>query len=189
MSVLQKNKKVAAGIGITAVAAAALALGAGTFAAFSDTETGPSGTLAAATLDLTVGKSESTTAFDATNIAPGYQSPTSVLTFRNEGTIPGTLSVAFLTKNAENTCVEPEAVVDMSCGDADGELGQSLIISIEGNGFSYTGPLKDLPKPAGTALPAMGSVSYKMFFTLPKETGNEVQSDSVQVTTTGTLEQ
>lgn len=40
MSVLQ-NKRVRLGIGIAAVALAAAAVGAGTYAAFTDTETGP----------------------------------------------------------------------------------------------------------------------------------------------------
>lgn len=54
MSILQ-NKRFRVGAGIAAVVLAVAAIGAGTYAAFVDTETGPSGTVAAGTLDLTVG--------------------------------------------------------------------------------------------------------------------------------------
>lgn len=94
MSVLQKNKKVAAGIGVAAVAAAALALGAGTYASFSDTATGPGGTLAAGTLGLSVtsNPSDVTEIFSASNIAPGYTSGTRTLTIANTGNIDGKLT-------------------------------------------------------------------------------------------------
>lgn len=94
MSVLQKNKKVAAGVGITAVAAAALALGAGTFAAFTDTEAGPGGTLAAGTLNLDVTSvpAGATTVFSASNIAPGYTSGPRSVTIANTGNIDGKLT-------------------------------------------------------------------------------------------------
>ena len=94
MSVLQKNKKLAAGIGVAAVAAAALALGAGTYASFSDTEAGPGGTLSSGTLNLSVTSSPAgaTQIFSASNIAPGYTSGSRSITIANTGNIDGTLT-------------------------------------------------------------------------------------------------
>ncbi|QJY46354.1 TasA family protein [Pseudonocardia broussonetiae] len=97
MSILQKNKKLAAGIGVAAVAAAAVALGAGTYAAFTDTAEGPGGTLAAGTLslDVTTNPSGTTTLFSASNIAPGYTSGPRTFIVENTGSIDGVLSGTF----------------------------------------------------------------------------------------------
>jgi predicted ribosomally synthesized peptide with SipW-like signal peptide len=193
MSVLPKNKKVTVGIGIAAAAAALIALGGGTYAAFSDTETGPGGTLAAGTLDLEVGSTPTTTPlFTATGIAPGYTSGDYTITYKNAGTIDGTLSLALGVANAENLCVEPEVGLDSSCGPTEGELGQALVITVNGpGGLNYTGPLNGLaggPTPFGTVA-AGQSAQYTVSYTLPVGVGNEVQSDGVAVTTTATLNQ
>jgi spore coat-associated protein N len=95
MSILQRNKKKATAIGIAAAAVAAIAIGGGTYAAFTSTATGPSGTLAAGTiqLDVTTTPSGAVPLFSATNIAPGYVSPSPMsVTVKNSGTLDGKLS-------------------------------------------------------------------------------------------------
>jgi spore coat-associated protein N len=187
-----KNRKIAAGVGVAAVAAAALALGAGTYASFSDAETGPGGTLAAGTLDLTFDSTPTTTPlFTASDIAPGYQSETYTLTYRNVGSLPGNLALSLAVTNLENGCNGPESVVDSTCGANDGELGGALLIAVSGPGINYNGTLNNFaggPSNVG-AVPAGGTAVYSVSYSLPQSTGNEVQSDSAVVTSSAVLSQ
>ncbi|MCE0762670.1 CalY family protein [Pseudonocardia kujensis] len=89
----KKNTKKKAGIivGLVALVVAATAIGAGTYAAFTDTETGPGGTQTAGTLDLQVGGDDTATAlFSASNVAPGF-GQNYTFTLDNTGSIAGTL--------------------------------------------------------------------------------------------------
>lgn len=192
MSLLPKNKKATVGIGVAAAAAAAIALGGGTYAAFSDTETGPGGTLAAGTLDLEVGATPTTPTplFTAKNVVPGFQSETYELTYHNAGSIDGKLSLALGVKGSENKCTPPEEKVDKSC-DGAGELGEKLIVKVTGPNLEFSGNLNSLaggPNPYGI-VPAEKSAVYKISYSLPATVGNEVQSDEVTVTTSATLDQ
>ena len=198
MSVLQ-NKRVRAGIGIAAVVLAAAALGAGTYAAFVDTETGPGGSLAAGTLDLTVGSSGTTELFKASNIAPGYSQST-VLTLRNTGSLPGTLTNGLRVVGADVTCTEPESEAEGraagSCNPA-GDLQSQMTVSVL-RGPGVTTPTTPVPvtqfttaglPPAGV-LAAGGSTEYELQFVLPNLPGtvnNIVQGDSLTLTSDHTL--
>nr|WP_239028948.1 TasA family protein [Pseudonocardia acidicola] len=189
---MQKNKKVAAGIGVAALAAAALALGTGTYAAFQDTEAGPGGTLATGTLDLVVGGGASQAElFSATNIAPGYKSPTKTLTIKNDGTIDGVLSGTIKTEGSDNGCTDPEQKAG-GCTKTEGDLPEALLVTISGTGVPGTvtvqanqlqGVLRNVPLGAGKDL------KYDFVFELPQTTGNKVQSDSVTITSSVTLDQ
>ncbi len=91
MTILQ-NTKVRRAAGIAAVVLVVAEIGVGTYAAFSDTEQGPGGTITSGTLDLVVGAAPGTVElFIATSIAPGF---TRDVTFQvtNAGSVPGTLS-------------------------------------------------------------------------------------------------
>ena len=192
MSVLPKNKKVAAGIGVAAAAAAVLALGAGTYAAFTDTESGPGGTFAAGTLDLVVTSAPTTTPiFNATDITPGYASAPYTLSYRNAGSIPGNLSLSLGVTNAENDCTEPEGLVDNTCTGTAGELGGALLITVTGPGITYSGSIDGLaggPTPVGALAPG-ATAQYQVSYSLPQDTGNQVQSDGVLVNASAVLAQ
>jgi predicted ribosomally synthesized peptide with SipW-like signal peptide len=191
MSVLPKNKKVTVGIGIATAAAAAIALGGGTYAAFSDTEDGPTSTLAAGTLDLTVGANPAEAQkFEAKDIAPGYTSAPYKVTFKNAGTVPGNLAVALKVVNAENGCNAPEAKVDNTCDGAAGELGSKMNVTISGPGGTVTAPVGSIPANLpGGQLGANAEATYTISYSLPPGVGNEVQSDGVTITSTATLNQ
>lgn len=199
MTALQ-NKKVRLGIGIAAVALAAAAIGAGTYAAFSDTETGPGGTLKAGTLDLTVGGSGGVTLFTGENIAPGYTS-TSTIALTNTGSIPGTLASTLQLTGTDVTCTEPEAEAEGKAQGAcapGGDLQNQLTISIlSGPGVAAATPPVTLAKFAETGfgqipLGAGATGEYVLKFELPNLSGtenNKVQGDRVTLSSNYTLTQ
>jgi len=105
----------------------ALILGA-TLAYFSDTETSSGNTFTAGTLDLKVdGKDEPYVVHvEVSNIKPGW---TGEFWWRlkNTGSLPGILSIEFSPiRNYENGQNEPEASVDPTSGDLEGELGAKI---------------------------------------------------------------
>jgi predicted ribosomally synthesized peptide with SipW-like signal peptide len=180
VSVLQKNKKVAAGIGVAAAAAAVLALGAGTYAAFSDTEAGPGGTLAAGTLtlDVTSNAEATTEVFSAENIAPGYTSSPRVVTIANTGTVNGTLSAtATVTENTGGD-LDDQLLASGNC------TGSTVVnftnLPVRGLGSGFNG----LPLPAGATTVCTFS------FTFPDRPDNNLaQGDKVEIASTFTLTQ
>ncbi|MHA6792589.1 TasA family protein [Pseudonocardia bannensis] len=198
MSILQKNKKVAAGIGVTALAAATIALGTGTYAAFQDTEVGPGGTLAAGTLDLVVGGTGTETLFSATNVQPGQAVPQKTLTITNSGSVNGSLSGIVTIDGSDTSCTEPEqAEVGNACS-PNGNLQDQLIVTVKGEGLPTQGvtvPLPELtsfPLPGALPLDAGATATYTFDFLLPHLPGtanNKVQSDSLTISTTLNLTQ
>src|SRR3712207_5216458 len=102
---------------------ALIAFGAsGTFAAFTDTETG-TGAAGAGTMDLAIGQGVVTGALPAMSLNPG-QSTTVAYWMNNTGTTNGTLSADLtITEDYERNCTDAEGkkdaqgnVVDGSCG-------------------------------------------------------------------------
>jgi spore coat-associated protein N len=187
-----RKRKVLVAVGLVAVVLAAAAIGAGTYAAFSDTETGPGGTVAAGTLDLVVGGTGTTELFNASNIVPGYTKDIP-FTVKNDGTTPGTLSATLAVTGDDGTCVEPEQAAG-GCTSG-GNLQDQMTVSVVSGptGVAATGPvlLKDVK---GTSLgtPRLGageSGTYTLRFTLPTSADNKVQSDSVTVSSTFNLDQ
>lgn len=178
MSILQKNKKLAAGIGVAAVAAAAVALGAGTYAAFTDTEAGPGGTLAAGTLNLDVSSNPAGTLqlFSASNIAPGYDSGPLVFTLTNTGSINGT--------------VTGNGVVSENAG---GNLDEQLLVSgsCPGTPSQFTDRTVDILTTGFNAqIDAGQSVVCTFRFTFPdRPDNNDAQGDSVTITSSFSMTQ
>lgn len=179
MTILQKNKKVAAGIGVAAAAAAVLAVGAGTYAAFTDTEAGPGGTLAAGTLSLDVASSPAATTevFSAGDIAPGYTSGPRTVTVRNSGTVDGTLSATATVGENLGGDLDSQLRVSGNCTDsAVGFADQP--VSILATGFS------------GVSLPAGESTTCTFTFAFPhRADNNDAQGDTVSINSTFTLTQ
>lgn len=189
MSVLQKNKKVAAGIGVAAAAAAVLALGAGTYAAFSDTENVPETTLAAGTLDLTVGgPSVTTSGADLRDLAPG-ESITVAYTVDNAGTIDGNLFLRFTTSGAENGCAEPETPTPDATCDGAGELLNQLDVTVDDRALGKVVNYDNQDHPLGALAANPAPRTYQVTFTVPTSAGNEIMTDSATINGVLTLKQ
>jgi spore coat-associated protein N len=190
MSILQNNKKAAAGIGVVAAAAAVLALGAGTYAAFTDTEQ-TDATFAAGTLDLTIGTSGEAANLNFTGIYPGWEQQRTI-TIGNSGTIAGVLSLTATTVGDENGCQEPEQEQGVQDGCREGgNLADAIEVSVNGGGAV---PLAALAQTANgvndVTIGAGASVSVTLTFSVDEiEVGNEIQSDELDVTLVGTLDQ
>ena len=128
-------------------------MGAGTFSYFSDTETIANNTFTAGTLDLTVngGDEPITCLFSADNMAPGHTYNAGTITLRNNGSIPGRLTVKVSNPiSHENGLMEPEIAdgdlpgveIDPTGYDAnagDGELWDQITVAIWIEGLTYGG--------------------------------------------------
>lgn len=199
MAILQ-NKRTRFGIGIAAVVIAAGAVGLGSYAAFSDTEAGPGGTVTAGTLDLVAGGGPGTvTLFAAQNIQPGFrQRATFVLT--NNGSLPGTLTSNLTVTGRDVTCTEPEAEAEGVAAGAcapGGDLQNQMTVSVVSGPGSPTAPIT-VGQFATTGLPLTGtvapgaSVTYELQFDLPNladATNNRVQGDSITLSSSFVLTQ
>jgi spore coat-associated protein N len=192
MSIIQRNKKVAAGIGIAAAAAAAIALGTGTFAAFTATAAGPGGTLAAGTMVLEVGGSASALLFNDTGIYPTQVIPAKVVTFKNNSPVPatlsGVLSLSGATDGGTNGAqLQNELTMASSCTVASGPATTTpaTIISSVG-GAVVSGAVAGSP----LELPAGATATCTFTFNLPDRPDNDlVQGDGVIVASNFTLTQ
>ncbi len=197
MSLLQ-NKRFRIGVGLAAVVLAAAAIGAGTYAAFVDTESGPGGTVAAGTLDLTVGSTGTVQLFSASNIAPGY-TQNAVLTLRNTGSLPGALTSTLRVSGADVTCTEPEMEAEGRACNPAGDLQNQMTVSVV-RGPGVTTPTTPTVVsqfvtaglPVAGTVPANGSAEYELQFVLPNlpgTTNNIVQGDSLTLGSDFTLTQ
>jgi spore coat-associated protein N len=193
MTILQ-NTRFRIAVGIAAVVLAAAAIGAGTYAAFSDTENGPDGSIASGTLDLVVGAAPGTVnLFSASNIKPGFSQDVT-FTVSNTGSLPGTLTSKLTAVGADVTCTEPEYVAEGvaagACA-AGGNLQEQMTVAvIAGPATAPAVPMSQfltggLPLP-GT-LGANATTTYTLRFALPDLSGttnNKVQGDSINLTST-----
>lgn len=208
---MNRRRMLVGGLIITATLAGAAA---GSFALFSDTETGTDSSFTVGTLDMDIdGNNGDPAAFDnfaVTNIgADGTVSGGKTWTINNTGSIDGelTFSLASLT-NTENGCNEPEALVDVTCdtpGDGQGELGDavSVVVQLDQGSGAETVVTSDFATAnqgayatqwdtnAGVVtIPAGGSVDVTMnWSTDPASYGNEIQSDSLTFDVNFNLEQ
>lgn len=197
MGVLQ-SKKVRIGVGIVAVVLAAAAIGAGTYAAFVDTESGPGGTVAAGTLDLTVGSTGTLELFAAQNIQPGF-SKDATITLRNAGSLPGTATSTLTVLGADVTCTEPEAeaegVAAGACAPGGNLQNQMTVSVLRGPGITTpTTPVavNQFTLPPAGAIAAGGTAEYVLQFVLPNLDGtvnNIVQGDRITVSSNFVLTQ
>lgn len=199
MSVLPKSKKATVGIGVAAAAAAAIALGGGTYAAFSDSETGPGGTLAAGTLDLVVGGTPGQAKLlDVKDLVPGTTVPEKTLTITNAGSVPGVLTGTLNVSGTDGgKCTEPEAAAEgvgvNGCA-AGGNLAEQLTITVKELGTNA--PVSQVQSGAfplsGTELAPGQVITFTVGFALPNLPGtenNKVQGDTVTIASTLDLTQ
>ncbi|MBC8091843.1 MAG: hypothetical protein H7Y15_07885 [Pseudonocardia sp.] len=200
MGVLQ-NKKTRIGIGIAAIVLAAAGIGAGTYAAFIDTETGPGGTVTAGTLDLTVGSTGTVELFAAQNIQPGF-SQNATITLRNAGSLPGSLTSTLQVMGADVTCTEPEAeaegVAAGACAPTGNLQNQMTVSVLRGPGVSTPTAPVTVAQFATAGLPPTGvlaagaTTDYELQFVLPNLPGvvnNIVQGDRITVSSNFVLTQ
>ena len=174
----------------------------GTSAMFSDTETVGVHDMQAGTLNLKVSdknpskyemEDPCTVHITLSNVKPmGAFARLKKLYIRNAGTLPGVLSIEFtIIVNKENNCLEPEwndAGDDSSS--SEGELGDYLKVRFEfgGNKFGFGGEdwpvLNDLSgqtiTPPDNVLDPGEIKEFQIWYWLPANTGNIVQSDSVE---------
>lgn len=172
---------------------AAAAAGAGTYAAFSDTESSNNNTVTAGTLDLTVNGGDSAVeAISITDAVPG-DSGTGTLTLANAGTVDGNLDVSISAINSsENGTNDPESSAG-DAGSSDGvELEEQLTVTISLGGTQLVSDtVNNLSTGSiGTqALNAGSSADLDMSYTVDSNAGNLIQSDSVSLDLTFTLTQ
>ncbi|MEJ8280733.1 TasA family protein [Pseudonocardia spirodelae] len=190
------NTRTKAGIGIAAAVVAVVAIGLGTYAAFTDSAGGPSGTAAAGTLDLTLDNNASKVLFNQNNLAPGFSTEVDV-SVRNVGSIDGTLSSAFTVSGADGQCTDPERALEALTGGGcapGGNLQDQMTVQVlDGPGVTAGNavPLKTfvatgLPT---TTLAAGASGTYKLLVALPAAADNRVQGDAITLGSTFTLNQ
>jgi spore coat-associated protein N len=195
------NRKFRIGVGVAAIVIAAGAIGAGTYAAFVDTESGPGGTITAGTLDLTAGGAGTIELFSSSNIQPGF-SKNATITLRNIGSLPGTLTSTLKVTGADGTCTEPEAEAEGKAAgmcNAAGDLQNQMTVSvISGPGVTTPTTPVTVTQFASTGLPsagtlaANGTAAYELQFMLPNLSGtenNKVQGDSLTLSSDFTLTQ
>lgn len=197
MTILQ-NTRFRLAVGIAAVVLAVAAIGAGTYAAFSDTETGPDGRIATGTLDLVVGAQGGTVnLFNATNIKPPFSQD---VTFQvtNSGSLPGNLSSSIFFTGADVTCTEPEYVAENVAAGAcapSGNLQEQMTVAVVAGpgGAVPAAPISTLVTnglPSAGTLDPGATATYTLRFTLPDLSGttnNRVQGDSISITSTFNL--
>jgi predicted ribosomally synthesized peptide with SipW-like signal peptide len=175
------------------IAAAASLIGVGAYAKFSDSEQTATHSIAAGTLDLKILNGEQPDSsypeyapISVTNAKPGDHalSPVPQVHFKNVGSLPGRLSVrVVMDTNAENGIVEPE-LGDPTEGV--GELGDEMLVSIDGIGTMINQPLTALHAAGWTLWPYDGGVITpgqegwaNIVWSIPETVGNQIMSDSV----------
>lgn len=188
MTTLSPRRR-AIGGGIAALAVVALALGSETYAAFSSTQAGPSGTLAAGTLTLDVGGFATTELFNA-KIAPGDIVQRSV-TMANTGSISGRLTEQYLIVDDENGCTPSESAAG-GCSARDGNLQESDELQVSRDGVVYV-PVNGMTAtgwmPPITLAPGASVTQQFWFKLLDNANNNRVQSDRLRIQSTATLRQ
>lgn len=199
--------------GIATVGAASAAVGAGTFAAFSDTETSSGNTISAGTLDL---ESPSATNFALTSFNPGSQETASVsTTYSNDSTLDAEVSLSLSLSEADNEPTEPS--VDNEKELTADEFAQKVKVnsaSISDGSTSYDFPdlsetttghppdgnggtqsyidLKELEGEYNSILSDVSpgdSIDLSLTLSMPTKVGNEAQADGVNVGVTFTADQ
>ncbi|WP_433504365.1 TasA family protein [Pseudonocardia halophobica] len=176
------NRKTAVAVGAAAAAAAALALGSGTYAAFTDSEAGPAGTLSAGTLrlDLTTNPSQTATILTESGIAPGKQLSPSTITLHNSGSLPGLLTVTG-TADGHGGQLQDQLTVSYTCV-SDNPAHLPVVVGEQTLATALSAV--NVPLDSGERLVC----SFR--FTLPHRPDNNlVQGDSVTVTSSFTLSQ
>lgn len=181
--------------GIATLGIAAAAAGAGTYAAFSDTESSNNNQITAGTLDLTVdGGDTPVTVLSVSNAVPGDTGSGSAITLANAGNVDGTLdvSVASVTSNENGTNDPESASTAESSGTVELESAVTVDVSLGGSSV-FSDTVSNISNGqtlvSGQALNASSSTDFNVSYTVDSNAGNEIQSDSLSLDFDFTLNQ
>lgn len=126
--------------------------------------------------------------FEVTDMYPGFET-SSVVQVTNTTSETGTLNLRVTdVASDDNGCNRPEARVDSTCGDDEGELADQVVLSIERE--TAGGQFEDIRADAPLGSLDLGVVLedelgggesglYRLTLALPPSSGNETQTDSV----------
>ena len=96
------------------------------------------------------------------------------------------LLTAVNVRDDDRGCNKPERLVDLTCGDGQGDLSDALVISLETApgirpAIRWSGTLHQLEHgvPLAQVVPAHRSIPVSVTLRLPPESGNETQTDRV----------
>lgn len=197
---LQLTRRRALGA-LATIGVGSAAAGAGTFAAFSDTEQTSDNQVSAGTLDLTVdGDDDDVKILDVSDAAPG-DSGSGSLTLENEGSIDGLLQISIdSVTGAENDVNDAEADSEDEDGSVESPGSTSELLDvleltiIVGGTTEFDDTLSDLSTgdlytATQPSLDSGSTTSFELNWEVPESAGNEIQSDSASVDATFTLTQ
>ncbi|WP_415382388.1 TasA family protein [Halosimplex sp. TS25] len=179
--------------GIVTVGAAAAAAGAGTFAAFSDTESSNDNSVSAGTLDLTVNSgSDPVTVLSVTDAVPNGSGSGDAITLANAGSVDGTLDISVAAiDSSENGTPDPEGSAPDEGQGVELEDALTITVTLGGND-EFTDTIGDLSADqtivSGQTLNAGGSTDFNLSYSI-SDAGNEIQTDSVSLDFDFTLNQ
>jgi predicted ribosomally synthesized peptide with SipW-like signal peptide len=179
------NKKML--LSVLIIGVVATVAGAGTWAAFSDSETSTGNTFTAGTLDLKLNGADGISGFNIGNVAPKDQGTAGTITIKNAGTISGDLIVssANIVEN-ENDMNDAEQAVDST---PNGDLGSAITISIfDGTNLLYGGSVAGLIDANLGTLAGSGEKTLTINYEV-SDAGNEIQSDVLTFDLVFTLNQ
>lgn len=126
--------------GVATIGAASAAVGAGTFAAFSDTETSSDNTIQAGSLEIQL-NDESTWSFGLTNAVPGESTSAATLNIDAAGSITGD-HVEIAVDVAENEETHPDG--SDSADTLDGADGMSTLFEVTQLDYEHDDGTKNL---------------------------------------------
>lgn len=167
--------------GVSALALGAM-LGAGTFAAFTDSEASADQKITMGTLDLEDGGTISSDALNVSNLKPGGEIASKDFTLHNAGTLAGsgTWKIVIDDDN-ENGTNEAEKAAD---GDTDGELAEQLQVSIDNAPYvslraAAEAQARQYSLTAADANGTGDDKTVELQFRVLDTVGNEIQTDFV----------
>ncbi|AKB21134.1 TasA family protein [Methanosarcina sp. WH1] len=170
------NKKIL--LSVLTIGVLAVVAGAGTWAAFSDTETSENNTFTAGTLDLKVGGvDDPDVPFVVEDVFPGATGSADIV-LSNAGTMPGALSVKIVNIIGEGgDFPEPESVVDPSNAY---NLDDVLTVSISDGTNTVSGKLSELTTAQSLGVLDVGTgKTFTVTYSVDSSAGNEIQGDKV----------
>jgi len=188
--------------GVVTIGAAAAAAGAGTFAAFSDTESSNGNSIQAGTLDL---QSATGASFPTSNIIPGWNGTPSIETTYNSSStvdpvdVEATLgldendlaSTPTDSDQSELTAVEFAQKIEVNSatlGDGASSVDLTDGVSAQTTGHPNSQSYIDLSQITGTysltGVDAGDTVAIDLDLTMPEAVGNAAQGDGVDIDVT-----
>ena len=179
--------------GLTFIGAAGAIGGAGTWAAFSDTEESTKNYVQAGTLDLTIdGANDPVVTLEVDKAAPGASGGPESSTLTNAGSLDGNLAVEVLDVRSSEGDNSSEAEGNTATGDG-GELDQFLTVNIGfgGGAAVISNTANNLTGATGTgpSLASGGSSSLDMSYAVDSAATNDAQGDRVEIDVQVSLKQ